>query len=1149
MDWCPGGVKTKRMEDLGEYLLDSAMGGEEEFLGQGIVMYGSNDPDELVEQCARDLATGLSDPFKEEEFLVQSRGMGTWVQLQLADRLGIFGRARFRFPEETIWMVLRGFLENCPKENPFTKEGMAWKIFDLLPRRLERDPESFAALARYVGEGEDRNGDRTFRLCRQIATLYDSYLAYRPEIIINWETGRLPDGSDLWQGLLWKDLRSALGQKSFPELVKELENTPTPKSPERLPERLSVFGISTLPPIFLNVLQAYGRFRPLRVYALQPAPVMWGEVESEKTLQRKWKERALERAKTQSERPVDEDELNEERGNPLIGSLGRTGREFFNLLVDRDAHDVPLNFRDPEGNSLLARLQRWTFEVFSGQPEERQAVERGDDSITVNNCHGPMREAEVLRDYLLRRFAQDETLRPSDVVVMMPDPEGYAPYLRATFGGMEEGMPDYFPYSIVDREPRQESHLVDVFFDLLEFFDGRATNREVLDLLDSVPLRARFELEDEDLDAFRLWIRECHAHWGLDGEHRKNLGSTETDEHTWRHALDRMCLGFSMRGNGERLWDGVLPYDEIEGENALRFAKLFRVIDSLRTLEIQARDDQELSAWAYFLDRMETLFFPKNKETLMDRRRINNAIRALREEYAPLSGRQTVPLRAIRYHLGNVLAVGTTKGRFLTKGVTFCGLRPMRSVSARVVCLIGLNDGAFPRQTRRPSFDLSGERRPGDRSAREDDRYLFLETLWCAREFLYLSYVGQSIRKNQPIPPSVVVNELLDGLDKLADFGYSEGKPKRAHDELVGIQTLHPFGRDNFSLTRLPRSYSTDNLKAAVALLEPDRELLPFVAGPMSDPSDELSELAIDELGKFLENPSRVFLKKRLGMNLWEEDGPPEDSEPLDLTGLKKYLLKDRLMSIALELEKEVDLYALEKAEGSLPPGNLGKVWFNEACREVDAFVDLWGSELNGKKGGPVLIDEEVGGVRLRGELSPFVDGRQLFYRCVEKPKIKGKDHLRAWFRHVLACAFSGIEGVETRFLSLAPKFLSFSALTREEALGHLEEFVDLYRAGMREALPFFPNSSYAYELERIKSVPDDEGVEVPVRSFPSAIKKAKGQWESNVRNGVFIKGEEDDCANKICFRNEPFDHADFAGLAARVFGPLLENESEEAKS
>jgi exodeoxyribonuclease V gamma subunit len=389
---------------------------------------------------------------------------------------------------------------------------------------------------------------------------------------------------------------------------------------------------------------------------------------------------------------------------------------------------------------------------------------------------------------------------------------------------------------------------------------------------------------------------------------------------------------------------------------------------------------------------------------------------------------------------------------------------------------------------------------------------------------------------------------LLDGLDKLIDSQDTDGEPKRAHEKLVCEQTLHPFGKDNFSSTRLPKSYSSDNLKAAGALLEPDRELPPFVAGPMKQPPVELSELMMDELCKFLENPPKAFLGNRLGMNLWEEDGPPEDSEPFDLTGLKQYLLKDRLLGIELKMEKDVQLYELEKAEGSLPPGSIGKVWFNEARREVDKFVDLWGVQLNGEKSDQEAFDEVIDGVRLRGELGPFVEGRQLLYRCVDKQKLKGKDRLRAWVRHVFACAFAGSDQVETRLFFLANKFISFPPLDRDVALGHLKEFLELYRSGMREALPFFPNSSHAYQVERIKSDPPGEEEDEPSGPFPSAIKKARGKWKSNEFGGVFIRGEEDDSANKLCFREEPFDHPDFADLAGRVFGPLLEKEREEAE-
>lgn len=1102
--------------------------------GRGITLYGSNDPEELIRKCAEDLSVGLSDPFREEEFLVQSRGMNSWIKLQMTDRMGVFANIRFRFPEETIWMILRGFIGEGPSKNPYTKEGMAWKIFDLLPNLISRDVDVFAPVSRYVGVSGERSADRTFRLCRQVATLFDSYQAYRPDMIMDWQAGRLPGGKNRWQGVLWQALRAAFVEESLPELVYKLQAVDRAVREDLLPERLSVFGISTMPPIFLDVLQKYGRFRPLRIYALQPAPVMWGEVESEKNLS-KWKARALERAKAQAKSPVAEDELSDQAGNPLIGSLGRTGREFFNLLVDRDAHDFPLNFQKPKGDLLLARLQRWTFEVFEKEPEERKSIADGDESIRINSCHGPMREAEVLRDYLLRRFAEDSTLCPRDVVVMMPDPEGYAPYLRATFGGMEKtGMPKYFPFSIVDREPRQESQLVDCFFDLLEFFDGRATNREVLDLLDSSVFRAKFELEDEDIEAFRDWIRDCHAHWGLSGDHRERFGSVNTDEHTWRKALDRMALGFCMRSNGDRTWEGSMPYDEIEGENALRFGKLFKVINALTVLEVKAGKELSLIGWFEFLSELTDQFFPSNNETLMDRRRVQEAIRALGDEYYKLAEKSVVSLRVVRYHLHNVLDVGTPQGQFLTSGVTFCGLRPMRSVSARIICMIGMDDGAFPRQTRTPSFDLSGDRKPGDRSAREDDRYLFLETIWCARDYLYISYVGQSIRQSQKIPPSVVVNELLDGLDKVADFGSNEGVQLKARDTLVCVQTLHPFGRENYIGGRLERSYSRDNLVAAQALLRLDEDTPPFVSGKMSEPAEKLTELGMEDLIRFLEGPAEVFLKERLGMSLWEEEAAADACEPLQLGGLEKYVIKDRLLGIALDLEKEADLYELAKAEGGLPPGSLGKVWFYEAKREVEQFVEQWGTHLKGEKSESVILGVDFEGLRLKAELGPFVEGRQILYRCVDK--VKAKDRLRFWVRHLFASAFIESGGVETRYYSMEKKFLSLNPIDGETARQQIRGLIEIYRKGIRQPLPFFPEASFAFISERLEPTPEKRGEE-PLSPQSKAIGKAKGKWYPSDYNS---NPEGNLAANQLCFREEPFELIDFAVLAEKIYGPFL---------
>jgi len=1111
---------------------------------RGIILYTSNDPEELISRCAENLIRPLADPFIKEEFLVQSRGMSTWVKLQLSEKLGLFANAQFRFPEETIWMILRGFLGAGPEKNPYTKEGMAWKIFQLLPSLIEREEEAFSQILRYLGSGVGeikQNADRCFRLCRQIATLFDSYQTYRPKMIMDWKAGKLPEGGNRWQGILWLALRKAFGQESLPELMDKLRHQAEPISPGELPHRLSLWGISTFPPIFLDVLEHYGRIRPLYVYALQPAPVMWGDVESEKSIE-KWKSRAINRASEQFGKQVDEVELSIEGGNPLIGSLGRTGRDFFNLLVDRNAHDHPLKFREPTGGSLLACLQRWTFDVFSDQPEQRRPFTSKDESILVNSCHGPMRETEVLRDYILRRFAQDSTLRPSDILVMMPDPEAYAPYIRATFSEMESGMPKYLPFSIVDREPRQESHLVDCFFDLLEFFDGRATNRELLDLIDSSVFRKRFELEDEDIEAFRLWVSDCHAHWGLTGEHRQRFGSVNSDEHTWRRALDRMVLGFCMPSHGSRMWESILPYDLIEGENAQRLGKLSRVIDGLIELEKDSATEKSLLGWVQFLKNLTGKFFPSDNHTLLDRGRVQDAILDLEKEYAPFAEDALVPLRVIRYHLSNVLDVGIRQGQFLTSGITFCGLRSMRSVHSRVVCLIGMNDGTFPRQTRTPSFDLSGPRQPGDRSAREDDRYLFLETIWCAREYLYISYVGQSIRQNQKIPPCVVVNELLDSVDKLADFGEAEGTPIKARDSLVRVQTLHPFAHNNYTGDQNYRSYSLSNLEAAKSLLFPDEKKQAFVTKAMSEPEEKPTELSLEELIRFFQCPAEVFLKQRLGMSLWDEDSPPEECEPFDLGSLQQYCIKDHLLGIALELNDDVDLLALERANGSLPPGTLGEVWFHEAKRDIEEFVEKWAEELKGEKGDVVLIDQELQGIRLRGELGPLINQRQILYRCIKH--IKGKDRVRSWIQHLFASAFYS-ENVETRFYSLANNYLCLQPLSAESAKRELSNLINFYNRGMSKPLPFFPESSFAFTQSK-STQSKGETIEGKKSSPADQLLEVRNKWYSN----KFHRGEGEASANHLCFREEPFERPEFKDLALQFYQPFLQaSEAQDSQS
>jgi exodeoxyribonuclease V gamma subunit len=166
-----------------------------------------------------------------------------------------------------------------------------------------------------------------------------------------------------------------------------------------------------------------------------------------------------------------------------------------------------------------------------------------------------------------------------------------------------------------------------------------------------------------------------------------------------------------------------------------------------------------------------------------------------------------VEIEVVKSCLENLLEHVNFGHGFISSGVTFCAMLPMRSIPFKVVCLVGMNMDAFPRESKILGFDLMAKNpRIGDRSRRNDDKYLFLEALISARNKLYISYVGQSIRDNTRISPSVLVSELIDYIKE--GFGLSE-------DEIVTFHRLQAFSSEYFNTDSKLFSYSNENFAAS----------------------------------------------------------------------------------------------------------------------------------------------------------------------------------------------------------------------------------------------------------------------------------------------------------------------------------------------
>ncbi|WP_313516268.1 exodeoxyribonuclease V subunit gamma, partial [Pseudomonas sp.] len=487
-------------------------------------LYHAPDLETLGALATRLLAQPQRDPFAQARVVVPSQGIGRWLTLQLAREQGIAMQLEVKLPAAFVWDLSRQVLGQLPEQSAFTTLTLSWRLYDWLcePANLQRAER----LQRYLDGGDER---RRLSLAAKIADVFDQYLLYRDDWLAAWERGALCDlGADeAWQALLWREL-TADGHPHRARLLDDLlQRLYDPEPIAELPERLLVFGISSLPPHHLRVLEALARHTEVVLFALNPCREAWGEIRDIRELAK------------QPELSPDEWYL--DVGHPLLASLGKQGRDFFDSLFSlasaEGGQETGLYSEDADlhDSSLLRALQNDILRLRTRQPDERIVLRADDRSLELHVAHSPLREVEILHDQLLARFAADPGLTPDQVVVLTPDIERYAPYIEAVFssrtGASRQSAPR-IPFSLADRSLRAELPLLEAFLDLLALPESRFAAEEVLAWLEQPAIARRAGIEAEDLPLLRDWLRDAGVRWGRDGEHRRALGLPDDNAFT-----------------------------------------------------------------------------------------------------------------------------------------------------------------------------------------------------------------------------------------------------------------------------------------------------------------------------------------------------------------------------------------------------------------------------------------------------------------------------------------------------------------------------------------------------------------------------------------------------------------------------------------
>ena len=1064
----------------------------------GIQLHLSNRLENLAHAFVKQLAQNPGHPLKPDTVLIQNRGMARWLNLRIADLAGIQMNTRYVYPRALVEELLSGVFSKSSEGNlsAYAGDVLFWRIYKDLPR-WSKHPKAFL-LKRYLdSKTEETTFLRRYQLAAKIASHVDQLQIYRPDLLRKWSRENEPDD---WRALVWKELDTGSNEDSPPHLFDRFLSKlgGLKERPSVWPDHIHIFSVSSLPAVYVELLCAASTWMPVHVYLTQPSPLYWGDQLSRKKL-------------LKANQPM------EEPGHGLLGNLGRQGQDFLNTLIDAEVFaDDESEYFAPSGSSqLLHQLQSDLYQLAPSTTGKTDAESGG---IQVRICHSERREIEVLKDELLRRFEEENDLTPDQVVIMAPNIEDYAASIRSVLGP-ERTPSAALPYSIADYSARSSSSVAHALLSLLDLLQGRFTANEVLNFITLPAISERFEFEQDHWNIIRTWIEDTGIKWGIDGEHRKATTGTFFEEYAWQPGVDRLIAGSCIYPEIDSTWDPTMPHPGMEGstlEVLNLFLELWQFLTSQRDLASQTF---RISSWIDTIQEIVRYLFSNLESHADECQSILDILSSLEQEITVAQTNAPCDLRVIKSILEDRLSKDIQAGSFFTGSITFCSMMPMRNVPAQFVGLIGMHEEAFPRKDLKTEFNQFPDgTRQGDRSQKEDDRYLFLESILAARSHFYVSYTGIDSQTLNEEPASIVVEELLDSLDEYYRFP----EEKSARETLVRKEPLQAFSPSNFQATT-PHSYSQEDLKAAQALVGSKITPSGLRISEYQPEPEYPDAIRWEQFLRFFINPCQYWLTQRLQSQIPYQANTLEDSEPIEPDGLQLFNWGERILNDPdiLSGKSEYRLSSL------LPVGALGKSVYERLAPQIQDLL-AQSNDLPQGEARTVQLDLKLNDLRISGRISNVTE---LNHKLMRFGNVRSTDILAGWIQHLMLSQHLSSPTFKTHLIGKNGT-LSFSPVEHPD--NHLQELKRLFVQGHDSALPFFVHTSYLFAKATLR--PSSR-----TKKTPSEI--AFSEFTKQIEYPFVIQGEAYNTFNQLCFPY-PYEALSdaFQETSMSIFGPAIEH-------
>jgi len=1083
-------------------------------------IFTSNRLEILVNRLSSSLETPVNDPFEKEIIVVQSRGMEKFLSLELAEKIGISANIEFLYPNSMLEYCLEKIKSDDSDILKYNVDKYAWTIIDII---LEfEDNTLFDQVFSYVNENGIFSMEKLYQFSLKISELFQQYQIFRPDWILKWEKG---DTEDNWQAILWKRFKEKTALEHSTGLIeKTLKHYKEDQSVlYNLPRRISVFGIFALPGIYLESLHFFSLGTEVNFYLLNPCREYWGDIISEKR-----------KDKIEAKQKKDQN-LYFTTGNQLLASLGESGKNFFDQINEYNHNIYEEDFYQPGDSDILKGIQSSVLNLENFADTKSEQVSSKDKSVRIHSCHSPVREMEVLKDNILMLLESDRDLNLGDILVMIPDIEKYSPYINSVFSGNTDGKK--LSFSIADRSLKSENHAATAFINILNLFKTRFEASAVSDLLEERIIYKKFRLDEKDLLMIRDWIYGLDISWGLDQEFKKDLGLPADDTGTWKKGIDRLALGHALNPDNLIFFNELLPHTEIDGDKTEILSNFIAFFETIKFFKNKiSNKNYSVLEWIDIFYEIADSFLSYEPDYELEIINLKELLRGIKSEAEETCFETKVPFSVMLERIDKTISSSSQKSGFLDGRITFCAMIPMRSIPFKMIALCGMNESDFPREYVSPDFDLIVKhRRKGDRNIRDDDRYLFLETLISARKYFYITYTGKDYKTDSVIPPSVVVSEFAD---YIADNFYIENTNEESIKQKITREHKAPsFSSDYFlyedsesaDLNNDYFSFSKRLMDLSMSLENDKSENICFFDEPIEIDDIDDNDIDINSLVSFFKNPQNFFLrynniKTGIDYSLFS------DREVFYPDPLKKFFTTDEILSLSINSCSEEKIDKVLKSKNRIPFGKTGELFLDEIKTEVFKFREKIVNYLTDKA--KLSLDINLNNTVLTGNIDLY-DKIIFLYRY---GSIKPQNILELWIKHISASvsgdfSFKGRSVFAGKNKSNTEQHM-FSEI--EDPAKYLSELIQIYKDGIIRPLNFHPEVSYNYFSYLYKNCKKDiTRINDDLRK--QALKKSENEMQNRYSFTDFS------AVNKI-FRGRDFLNEDFIYFSEKIFTPVFLN-------